>query len=539
MILRDYIRLFRRWWWLLVLLTLAGALLGFILTLLLDPMYEAHTTLLINPSAGVATDAEAIIQGERLAPTYVELLQQRQVLDNVIQELSLPDTVQELARRTQVTAVPNTNLIEVRVRASTPALAGRIANALVQVAVDRTDSLQSVSYGELLNNLQAELALLQQDINRLEAEIEAAGPNEDTTQLNARLTQYRNSYTLLLDRYAETRQAQAEATSGLYIVEPAATGERVNNVPLAVALGGILGLMAAAGTVFVSEYLDDTVKTPDEVGDIMAAPTVGVIENVDPLQQQRHVLLSSASSYVGFAEAYRGLRTNVLLLTAETPLRSVLVTSSSRRDGKTTTAANLAITLARNGNRVLLVDLDVQHPQLHRLFNASNDQGVSTALVSLRLRQNGAFVRIIEPGNGAPEAIDPRQPDLAPHTVPTPIDNLTLMPSGPRLAPDPSDLLNGDIAADFVDELEALADIVVIDSAAVGSAAESLLLARACDVTILVVAPGLTTATDLRLARERLALARVPQLGMVLNKVQSTLVQQARTNGAGPSGWEG
>ena len=196
----------------------------------------------------------------------------------------------------------------------------------------------------------------------------------------------------------------------------------------------------------------------------------------------------------GASEAYRDLRTSILLSNPGRPPRKILVTSAIPEEGKTATATNLAIVLAQLGARVLLVDTDLRRPRLHRAFDVPNRRGISNCLSGL-------------------------EQDATRLAVSTGVDRLDLLPSGP-IPPNPSELLN---STTFVGLCERLLDSgydhVVFDSPPVLSVSDPIILASAADTCILVVRAGRTPRHSVRLAVEKLRQAGEVGFGMVLNDV--------------------
>ena len=160
------------------------------------------------------------------------------------------------------------------------------------------------------------------------------------------------------------------------------TGSTVGHAPLTTALlAAVAALIGACAIGFVVAYFDDTLKSPDDVQALTGLPTLGVITRMKPGRGEevdRLETLRQPRSAV--AESYRVLRTNVEFASIDDPIRTLLVTSASEAEGKSVTAANLAIVFAQNGRKVLLIDADLRRPGIHTLFSASNVNGLTTVL---------------------------------------------------------------------------------------------------------------------------------------------------------------
>jgi capsular exopolysaccharide synthesis family protein len=196
------------------------------------------------------------------------------------------------------------------------------------------------------------------------------------------------------------------------------------------------------------------------------------------------------------AEAYRELRTSILLSNPGQPPRRIVVTSSLPEEGKTATATNLAIVLAQMGRRVLLVDTDLRRPRLHKTFPVENGAGVSTCLSGL-------------------------ESDPVALVQPTGVENLDLLPSGP-IPPNPSELLNSPTFVEMGDRLLAERyDHIVFDSPPVLSVSDPVIIAHTAGTAILVVRAGSTTKQSIRLAVSKFHHSENTQMGVVLNDLDA------------------
>lgn len=194
------------------------------------------------------------------------------------------------------------------------------------------------------------------------------------------------------------------------------------------------------------------------------------------------------------AEAFRLLRTNLQFMGLDTPLKSLLVTSATPGEGKSTVASNLAVSLAHAELNVCLVDADLRRPQLHHLFGADNWRGLTTALVN--------------------------QKDLEADLQPSQVEGLTLLTSGP-VPPNPAELLGSGRMEQLLRDLEAQFDVVVVDSPPTLAVTDALALAPRVSGVILVVRAGRVGRHQVRRAREALVAVKANLLGVVLDAVKS------------------
>ena len=249
-------------------------------------------------------------------------------------------------------------------------------------------------------------------------------------QLQTTLAQYRGNYTSLTNNLTQVRLAEAQATSS---VGRGARG-RDAHVPVRprtvtnTALASVVGALLALGVAFLIEYLDDTIKSPDDIGQVTQASTLGLIARIEGDEPTKK-LITAHMPRSPISEAYRVLRTNIQFGGVDKPLSSLLVTSGNPTEGKSTTAANLAVVMAQSGKRVVLVDSDLRRPMQHEYFGVCQPARADDGAVG-RSGAGGEYLQATE------------------------IDNLRVMSSGP-LAPNPAELLGSQRMAQVLDESEA------------------------------------------------------------------------------------
>ena len=281
-----------------------------------------------------------------------------------------------------------------------------------------------------------------------------------------------------------------------------------------IALSFLVGLVGGIGLALLREYLDNTVKTPDDVETLARLPSLAVVpaftdENGTSRKsrllgasvnghEKRIELVAQHLPKSQMSEAFRALRTSILLSQAGHPPQVILVTSALPREGKTTAAANLAVTLAQLGDRTLLIDADLRKPGVGRLLNLTDGKyaGLSSYLA----------------GVSALELV----------TVPHPaIPNLVAIPTGP-LPPNPADLLSSHKLADAISQLRSQFKFIVIDSPPIMAATDAVIVSVKADGVLLVVRSGETPKEAFTRARDLLAGVKCRLLGVVLNAVDSS-----------------
>ncbi len=330
---------------------------------------------------------------------------------------------------------------------------------------------------------------------RLALENSARGIQDIQNQietLQGKIATWQSNYAGMLDFYKGSR------TNYLSVVEPAAvpTTPVSPNVKYYLLLAAAIGFSLAAGAAFLLDYLDDTIKTKEDVDRILKLPTLGSVSRIPRVREPSDhlVALQAGEGYSPVAEAYRTLRTNLQFSTLEDPSPRLLVSSAAPGEGKTTTACNLGISMAFTGKKVILVDADLRRPSVHKLFGVPNRAG----LTSLLLDDSLSVEEIL---------------------VDTPVMDLKLLTSGP-LPPNPGDLLGSDLMGHRLDQIKELADVIIFDSPPVLAVSDASILGGICTGVILVVDAGRTRSQVVRRAKETLDQLDLKVLGIVLNNLK-------------------
>jgi capsular exopolysaccharide synthesis family protein len=260
--------------------------------------------------------------------------------------------------------------------------------------------------------------------------------------------------------------------------------------------------MLALGIAFTMEYLDDTVKSSEDVEAATGLATLGTVLKMKGEKGRSEIYRLAALLYPRgpAAEAYRTLRTNLEFASVDEPVRSLLVTSSIPSEGKTTTSSNLAVAFAQAGRTVILLDADLRKPGVHKLFNLPNVSGLTSLL-----RTDDV-------------AID----DVAQATEE---ERLRVVSTGP-LPPNPAELLGSHRMQTILERLVAAADLVIVDSPPLQAVTDAAILASITDGTLLVIDAGRTRRAAAGRGREALAKSGARVLGAALNR----LSQRARSD---------
>lgn len=307
----------------------------------------------------------------------------------------------------------------------------------------------------------------------------------------------RELYGGLLQRLKEVGITSQLNTNNIAVVDKAQTPLYPfrPDVMRGVLTGLLLGLMAGLALAFVIEYMDDSIKFPDEVERFTGLPLIGVIPRVTTAKQTA-AQQATEDPRSALAEAYRSVRTALQFSTSKGAPRTLVVTSCTKNEGKSTTAFALAVALAQVGKRVLLVDADMRNPSQHRILGMDHEQGLSNILS----------------GNMEPIAC----------TRKTKFANLYVITGGP-VPPNPAELLSGMGLKQLIDPANSSFDHIVFDGPPILGIADSIILCNEVDASIFVVESAKTRKAAIRNAVRRLRQSGKVPLGAILTKLGSEL----------------
>lgn len=495
--LKDYIMPLRRWWWLLIIATVVSTLSSFGATYLEEPLYETRAALMIGQALDEPNpNNTAIYLTQQLALSYVEMAGRQPVQQATMDALGLTWLPEY-----HVVVVPNTQLLEIEVIDTNPQRAQAVANTLAEQLVllspvvgEEGQQEREAFVGQQLDSLEAKIADTEAEIARLQEEMadmisarQIADTQSQIATLETLLITFQTNYANLLSNTSEG------AINTLRIVEPAPLPvEPINdNRLMTLLLGAAIGFTLAAGAAYLMEYLDNTLKTPEEIAKAAGLPLIGFLGETGMRDEEESVIVVREPRSA-MAEGFRTLRTNLEFTAVNHPLRTILITGPDPGSGKTTVATNLALSIAQGGKRALLVDADLRRPRVHDLLGMSRSPGLSD-LYRDATDMDSAIRRW-----GSP-------------------DGLPVISSGDP-PPNPAELLGLPKTELILAELSEHADIVVIDSPPFVVADAAILAARV-DGVVLVVRPGRTTEQAIKAMLEQLARAEAHLLGVVINRI--------------------
>ncbi len=441
----------------------------------------------------------------------------------------------------------NVKLQTVQFESAERNLQARIDQAEEQIATlqGQITSLSTEILQKQIENVQAQMTDVQSQINAIKLDMSEIDPNSTSEVDKARLTNdqakidelspilalYQEIYTQLivlgktpdsgeasstdLDRLKSTLQlyqqiyinsinsletlhlSKAQSTPTVMQVETATKPTSpISPKPVQSALlAAAIGLFVTAGFVFLVEFLDDTLKTPDDIKEVLDAPVIGFIGELKHNPKQGEDALGvyvAKNPRSPVAEAFRSLRTNLEYSSVDNPARTILVTSSGESEGKSMVAANLAIVEAQSGKNVIIIDADMRRPKVHIQFNKSNRKGLSD-VVTGKLRIDDVVKTYDQ------------------------VENLSIITCG-TIPPNPSELLGSERMSQTLKDLEERFDLVIIDTPPM-IVSDAQILSRKVDGVIFVVIPGQTRAIAALRPMEELRRIGSNVLGVVANKI--------------------
>jgi receptor protein-tyrosine kinase len=432
--LNRYIRIVRHRLWMIVACPIAAALAAGVVSFLLPPVYEAHVAVLVPPAqVFVTTDPNVVpLNPDQILRTYASLMTKRPILEAVSVQLGLKIRPDDLAKQITVTPEPNTTILDVAVKDTNPALARDIAKGLVDDVIAEVKTFPNAKPGD-----------------------------------------------------------------ALVIVAPAVLPDKpvAPNKTLNVSIAFVSGLLLAIGVAFLSDYLDQSIKSEEELTERLGLIPLGHIAYTPAGKGRRGELVAlDAQSHA--SEAYKALRTSILFSDIDHQLREIVITSAEVGEGKSRTAANLAVVLAQAGYKTLLIDADFRRPSQHRMFARVRNVGLSNLILG--------------------DATE----DAAITSVES-VHNLWVLTSGPT-PPNPSELLGSGRMRELMSRLSGAFVYVVVDTPPVNVVTDASILAAYANGTVLVVEQGRTTIPAVGRAKQMLDRVGAHTLGGVMNKVRAS-----------------
>ena len=513
--LKVYARIIWRWLWLILLCTIAAGIVAYLVSIYSTPVYQASSTVLISIKRGASSDSVDIWASERIARTYSQLMTRDETIETVANTIAQSlegfnlEAFKTEITDINVTPVRDTQLIKITVEGVSPSLAVRVADTLPAIFIEEMKQVQTEDYAGTKASLENQLGVLTEQIDQTRNAI--ASYSDSTTareevelaRLNDQLTTTENNYAQIFSRLADIELVEVQSTDNISLVERAVLPEApirprtlINTL-----LAAIVGGMMALGSIFLMEYLDDRIKSPRELANITNAPLLGAVTRIPQAVADRtgstntNSLITVREPRNPISESYRGIRTNLQFANVDSNIRSLIVTSAIPNEGKTTTAANLAIVMAQSGMKVAVVDADLRKPSQHKIFGIPAKTGLMNALFN----EGVSPLRFAAQGS---------------------ITNLSVIPCGKR-PPNPSEIIGSQRMRNLVQQLQKEVDIVIFDAPPLLAVTDAQILSTQVDGVLLVTRQGTDRGAVAR-AVESLEQVNARLLGMVMNNMRRT-----------------
>jgi succinoglycan biosynthesis transport protein ExoP len=503
--LADSLATLSRRRWLVVVPLVLVPLVAVGITLGQSKVYQATSQVLLNRQNVVAdaTGANAgapYVDPNRLAATQSDVAKSPEVVSRVLAAANVNGlTASDLAHNTSIFPEIGSDLLDFSFKAGDPAVATRVATAYAREYTVFRRNLDTAALKHAIQNVQSKIDALQ-----------ARGVKE-TSPL----------YTSLLDSQSKLETAATLQTANTTLLRAADYAGQISprpkrNALLGLGIGLVLGLILA----FAAEALDRSIRSEREIEESLSIPLIGRLPQPSRKLRNANRLVILDEPHSAGAEAFRKLRTSIDFANLEQDGQVMLITSALEQEGKSTTAANLAVSYARAGRNVILVDFDLRRPFLHRFFRRGVFPGI-TDVMSGRVKVEGALqeialpsletnVSLLVPGSVTLTTLDAQATDGSGR------GQLMLLPAGSATTADPADFLDGTLVKEMFTNLRKLSDVVIVDAPPTLAVGDALIVSAAVDALLVIIGRRGLSRVALEDFGRQLSTVRARRLGFVL-----------------------
>ncbi len=519
--------------WLIVATAILGLLAAILVNTFMRPVYESTVLMMINQeNAGKLDDSPygSFASMEDYYRTQYQLLESRSLLETVYTQLDLGQYEEfakgiiQLRKAVKIAPVTRSRLVNVSVRAYDPSLATEIANSLANTFVQENisnrismgqdiiralestetnsadqellNSMPQVVNSDFIKSLKQQEAALERNLAQLSAKYTSQHP--EVVSVNKQLAAVRAQIALETRRLVQSIKIELSGQfsgNNIRVVDPAIAPKNpvLPRKLLNLAIGIFGGILIGFLLVFVMEFLDQTIKTSEDLEKKLALPFLGFVPHEKLKKKESEYAAMLKEGNILLAENVRNIRTMLDFTLADNQNAPFLISSSMQGEGKSNLSSNLSVALAQGGKKVLLIDGDLRRCRLHKVFRVSPEKGLSNIWDR-----------------------DPQKADYASNIQPVAdVPNLFVMTAGQR-PPNPTDLLNTPRLHDFLEWAQKNYDQVIVDCPAILPVADTMLWGKYIPRTIFVIKHGKTNVRSAKMALDKLQKAGVKVLGVVL-----------------------
>lgn len=448
--------------WLAIILILIGGSVAFCFSKFKMPLkYQSSLSMYVKNSSKTITPGDSVNQGDlsvarSLVNTYIVVLQDDTVMEQVGDELIRKYTAEEISRYFPVSYNENNE--------------AKVSNSAIRNSL----SMSSVNSTEVL---------------RVTAE--TTNPEISAALCN------------IIAEKAQTVLVRVVGAGSVEVIGPANISKNPSspNIPKITIMGAMVGLMAAAGIVFLIYFFDNTIKSSEEVERKFGKPVLGEIQQFSSkgnkgkksVSDGKYFVITENSVPFAIKEEYKSMRTNIIFALAALEKKIIVMSSANPSEGKSTTSANIAVSLSQTGKKVLLIDADLRKPVQHRIFEVNNKIGFSEIICNINNFEEAVHKNVVE--------------------------NLDLLTSGTK-PPNPSELLGSARTSELLRNFAEIYDYVIVDTPPVNIVTDAVNIDSSICGMILVLRYAITTNDELSKAIKTIQLTDSNLLGMTINDVE-------------------
>lgn len=487
---------------------------------LMTPLYQSTAFVQVAVSSNNSqADINGLLASDQLVQTEAQLAESDPVLREVASHYA-GLSVDQLAKEVSTTVKTNTQLFQIDVLDASPTRAAAIANDIARILIKQQTLASQQQNTASQQQIQQDLNHTQQQIESVSGQITTLkarnGKGAEISALQVELSSLQLHYTQWQSLLAQLELTQAQSGNFLLVAQnaqPALTPARPN-VRLNTAIGLVIGLLNGFFLAILLEQLDMRIRTVEELSSLVDWPVLATVWRPDPGKDNPEDLVNPPPHSPN-VEAYRILRTNLGFALIDKPVSTIMVTSAVPAEGKSTTAANLAIFMAKAGKKTLLIDADMRRPTIAERLSLPKDRlGLSNAIVACAQSLSAAAGSMWK--KGTPFPVGDFSLNTYTHAVNVP--NLKAMPAGP-LPPNPPDLLDSRAMESFQVALaNSGAEVIIFDAPPLLGLSDASILASKVDGVLVVINIEKANRKQIEQMKAQFTQAGTRVLGCVVNK---------------------